>query len=420
MVTGAMRIGLWLLIAGLCGTAEAQTVAVRTGGAGSQPVASAPASRPAGPVQYQPGVMIDWWKKQVLLAGEIVLREGELELFACSPNTKEHETIVRVRCRPVHVFQALGLIGLEPGKPPLYDNKTKEVVPATGQRLDINVRWTADGRTQTVPIWQWLWNKQDNRPSDPVEWVFSGSMVTKEGYLLADMDGTVITVVDFESALISVPAHHTSSNADLWLQAYTEKIPPAGTPVTVIIEAGKAQLTFRLDDMGQLYVNDQPSTLREAIQTVRQASQRPVGEDAEPAAGGRPPQAVIEYVSEASRVQAEQLALALRQVGLSDVLIRQVLADGDALASVGLPAGSATQQGPALVSLQEQGLAVLQTISDLGRQLPSAVDVLTKSLQAKYTRLNDRATAAGRAAAGAARAFEVMQGSSGQPGQPER
>ncbi len=294
----------------------------------SQPRATT--SRPAGPVEYQRGVSIDWAKKQVLVAGEIVLRKGDLELFACSPNTKEHESIVRVLCRPLHVFQALGLIGLDAGHPPFYDTNTEKVVAATGQPLAINVRWTADGKIRQVPIWRWLWNKQTERPAGPIEWVFAGSAVTEDGRLLADLDGTVVTVVDFAGAIMAVPASHTSSNADLWLAAYTDEIPAAGTPVTLIIQAARPHVRVLLDHAGRLYMNDRPATLRETIEAARAlADQQPESAASQPAAtlAGAESRAaaIIEYEPSVSDTAVQQLVTAFSHAGLSDVTARPLV-----------------------------------------------------------------------------------------------
>ncbi|MCH8851940.1 MAG: hypothetical protein IID41_04735, partial [Planctomycetes bacterium] len=71
-----------------------------------------------GAKPFMPGVRINWQEREVEVAGVVVLREGMLELFACSADTREHESIMRISARPAHVYQALGLLGLEPGSPP--------------------------------------------------------------------------------------------------------------------------------------------------------------------------------------------------------------------------------------------------------------------------------------------------------------
>ena len=94
----------------------------------------------AEPAQFGPGVRIDWQKRVVELDAEVVLRQGSLELLACSPQTREHESILRVHAKPLHVYQAMGLIGLTPGSPMKFDEKSKQWRRPTGDSLRLSVR----------------------------------------------------------------------------------------------------------------------------------------------------------------------------------------------------------------------------------------------------------------------------------------
>ena len=221
------------------------------GGAAS---AGPPTSAPAGGrrVEFAPGVTIDWERMQVELAARVVLREGLLELFGCSPHTREHESIVAVRARPLHIFQALGLIGLQPGRPVTYDQARQCWLPAAGDRLVINVQFTDHGRERTVNVWDWMANAQSGAPLPPRGWVFCGSRTFAKGVFGADVDGTVICVVDFEAALIGLSESHSADNAVLWVAARTENIPPRGTPCTLLIRAAKGDLLdVQCDDSGR-------------------------------------------------------------------------------------------------------------------------------------------------------------------------
>src|SRR5262249_47527761 len=85
-----------------------------------------PATQPAGKVvRFADGVTIDWGRRQVEIDSQVVLREGVLELLACSRGTKEHESILQVRAQPLNVYQALGMLGLPDGQPPRFDEATK-------------------------------------------------------------------------------------------------------------------------------------------------------------------------------------------------------------------------------------------------------------------------------------------------------
>ncbi len=186
---------------------------------------------------FMPGVRINWPNREVEVAGVVVLREGMLELFACSPDTREHESIVRISARPTHVYQALGLLGLEPGSPPRWDPEMERGFAATGPRLRLRVRYQRDGRLYTDEIHRWMWNIMTDEPAPPAQWVFSGSLRDDRGRLAVAFEGTVVCVVDFQAALISLPQSYSDSNEDLWLRPHAERIPPLGTPCVLLIQA---------------------------------------------------------------------------------------------------------------------------------------------------------------------------------------
>ncbi len=186
---------------------------------------------------FMPGVRINWPNREVEVAGVVVLREGMLELFACSPETREHESIVRLSARPTHVYQALGLLGLEPGSPPRWNPETERGFAATGPRLRLRVRYLRDGHLHTDGIHRWMWNIRTDEPAPPTQWVFSGSLRDDPGRLAADFEGTVVCVVDFQAALISLPQSYSDRNEDLWLRPHAERIPPLGSPCVLLIQA---------------------------------------------------------------------------------------------------------------------------------------------------------------------------------------
>ncbi len=186
---------------------------------------------------FMPGVKINWRDREVEVAGVVVLREGMLELFACSADTREHESIVRISARPMHVYQALGLLGLEPGSPPRWDPETERGFPATGPRLRLRVRYQRDDRLHTDGIHRWMWNIMTDEPAPPTQWVFSGSLRDHQGRLAVDLEGTVVCVVDFQAALISLPQSYSDSNEDLWLRPHAERIPPLGSACVLLIQA---------------------------------------------------------------------------------------------------------------------------------------------------------------------------------------
>src|ERR1700746_2648368 len=60
--------------------------------------AAAPKKDPTGMTRLHPtmAVWLDVPNKRVVMVGEVCLREGQLEMFACVRRTKEHESILTV------------------------------------------------------------------------------------------------------------------------------------------------------------------------------------------------------------------------------------------------------------------------------------------------------------------------------------
>ncbi len=232
------------------------------------PARAAPPAQTADPEpgaaaarQFMPGVRINWQARAVEVDGTVVLRDGMLELFACLPQTREHESVIRLAGRARDIYQALGLLGVEPGHPPRWDPVAEQVIPAAGPRLLLEVRYPQGGELRTREIHEWLWNGRDDRPAPPVQWVYSGSILADDGSLAADAEGTVVCVVDFDAALIAMPQSYSADNAALWLRPWAERIPPEGTAVVLIIRPlPDDQRTVRLGRYGRIWYENQPMT----------------------------------------------------------------------------------------------------------------------------------------------------------------
>ena len=238
-------------------------------GVASRPASTpAPASRPAGPVKFQPGIRIDWNAREVLVDGQVILREGPIELFACSPRTREHESIVLVSARPLHIFQAMGLIGLTPGHPPRVDIEREIFEGARGEPVEVLVRYALDGKSREEPIEHWM-QRADGSPLEPQDWVFAGGLTNEEGHYVTDHEGTVVAVVDFATSLVALPQRHSDRNDELWLAPATKNIPPLKTPVTLVLRPGP--LRIALDAQGRIRVGGRTLLLADLARLLRQS-----------------------------------------------------------------------------------------------------------------------------------------------------
>ncbi len=219
---------------------------------------------------FAPGVRIDWQQRLVEVDATVVLREGPLELLACSPHTREHESILSVRARPMHVFQAMGLIGLQPGLPAHHDKKQDRYVAPVGESLELRVCYGEGSARRCVFVERWLVDIEHRRPPGKINWVFAGSRTFEGGRFGADVDGTVVCVVDFDTALIAVGALHSADNELLWLTVNTEAIPPVGTPCTLLIRsAGSRTIVVDLGVDGVLRCEGKPILDADFVRTAQ-------------------------------------------------------------------------------------------------------------------------------------------------------
>jgi len=243
---------------------------------GSGGTVSGTLRRVAKRVPFAAGVVIDWRVPLVELDARVVLREGPLELLACSPGTREHESILQVPAKPFHIFQAMGLIGLKPGQPVHYDAKKKSWLAASGDALSLRIEYDTSVGRCAVPCQWWFVDLKGQQFTgkmpvlQPINWVFAGSHTYEGKRFGADMEGTIACVVDFDSALIAVGARHSADNDQLWLGARPSAIPPIGTACKLLISAAtKTNVEVNINPMGKLRYADKTIEIDDAVKLVQ-------------------------------------------------------------------------------------------------------------------------------------------------------
>jgi len=171
-----------------------------------------------------------------------------LEVLVCTPDTKEHESLVVTQAKPSHVHAALLLIGLEPGAPGDWDWQGAAVraIPPRGPRVDVRVSVERDGRREESRLTDWAWHSTEN--ASLTDWrvddgpVFAGSQMLRKGaqnIYRADGEGCLIGLTAFggETIAWSRMFHHDSGlESPVWV-ARKDRVPPFGTPVVVRITA---------------------------------------------------------------------------------------------------------------------------------------------------------------------------------------
>ncbi|MDR1485367.1 MAG: YdjY domain-containing protein [Planctomycetaceae bacterium] len=189
-----------------------------------------------------------WLEREVgavVITGRVVLREGMLELFACKTNSKEHESIVSIRVTPELIHAALLAVGAENGKP--VQVKPKFVAPS-GDEIEIRVKWRAqDGQIKESSAQDWVWDNansnENNKKPMKTHWVFTGSLRYKDeegnDHYVANETGELFGLSNFVGSILDVPMQSSADNDKLLFSCFTEKIPPIGTMVTIILTPRK-------------------------------------------------------------------------------------------------------------------------------------------------------------------------------------
>jgi hypothetical protein len=228
-----------------------------------------PATRPAGTPQAVAfkGISIDLKKRQVVVDTQVCLRAGALELLLCRRESKEHESILHTDVKGAHIHAALLALGLKPGRAARWTGTDENAafLPPRGPELKITLQWRDEsGKMHETDASAWL-KPTGQGASAPQRWVFVGSKVLADGRYWADVDGDVISVANFASAVIDVPFESTKSDAALEFEANTEAIPPLETPVQVVItplpgaeKSPYATAMLEIDAFGRLRIDGRP------------------------------------------------------------------------------------------------------------------------------------------------------------------
>jgi hypothetical protein len=167
------------------------------------------------------------------------------------------------------------MLGLSPGKPAAYipgdDLIEPRLIPPRGAGVAITCTYKdKQGKPHAVSASDWVSTGKGKKAKPPEYWVFIGSQVLPDGTYLADVEGEIISVSNFASAVIDVPFKSSKSDEARLFAVDKGAVPPVGTKVTVRIKprpgarkAKHARALLEIDRLGQLRLNGQPMTYRE-------------------------------------------------------------------------------------------------------------------------------------------------------------
>ncbi len=150
---------------------------------------------------------------------------------------REYESILDADVDARKVYEALVRAKAVSGEPVRFE----PYQAPRGQMMRILLRYEQDGKQHTVPAQSWLRTKSGGEAK--LDWVFAGSRwladddnPNKLHTFLAQSEGVLMSLGNMESALLDVNVRSSNLQADIDLDYNSERIPPIGTPVTIILE----------------------------------------------------------------------------------------------------------------------------------------------------------------------------------------
>ena len=183
-----------------------------------------------------PFIRVDVANKQVRIECENIACPAPLEFFVVVAGGPEHEAALRSRVKPSNVHLALLMIGIEPGSPIKYSEAAQKWSPPHGPPVSLSLEFEKNGKTVNVPAYKIIRDIRTKKAMPATTWIFAGSRPLPDGTYGADAAGYLVNIVNFDLAMIDVPALVSNSNETLLWEADNDLLPPPNAAVTLIIE----------------------------------------------------------------------------------------------------------------------------------------------------------------------------------------
>lgn len=181
---------------------------------------------------YQLGtVVLNTNTKEITIPGEINISTDDtiIEFFACGTLGKSHESILILDTEPIHLFIALGLLDLEPGRNLAVQGDPHE---PKGSQVQIWVEWNRGNDVSTHTARELVWNAITGQPMQKTHWIFTGGRLINN-QLTSQLYHNLIAVYRDPDSLINNPL--PGGTDDSTYRVNTDVIPPKGTKVKVKI-----------------------------------------------------------------------------------------------------------------------------------------------------------------------------------------
>lgn len=198
------------------------------GAAAAPPPESPPASEPPARWVDLGSVRVDTANRCIVLPGRVNQVEGAIELLACGPGGKTHESIFVLDVAARDLQAALLLLDAAPRAFTWKIDPT----PPGGSPVEVAVARRDAGDTTTSTGWtpagDMVLHRGRSTPMNEARWVYTGSMV-EDGQLAADREQSLIATYWDPFAILNL-ANECGAD-DTMLAAHREALPPLGTPI---------------------------------------------------------------------------------------------------------------------------------------------------------------------------------------------
>ncbi|HMP90874.1 MAG TPA: YdjY domain-containing protein [Kiritimatiellia bacterium] len=182
----------------------------------------------AASIQVLGSVRIDPDKKWMIISGFVNQVEGAIELLACGPGGKTHESMFVLLARPADIQAGLLLLGLKHG-PPM---EGLGMGPPIGDPVEVFVFWEHDGAEKVRPAEYFIFDYVTGRQVRHGAWIFNGSKV-ENGYFLANAEDSIIATYWDPWAIINLQSEAGSDDKRLMVDR--QRVPPLHAPITMLI-----------------------------------------------------------------------------------------------------------------------------------------------------------------------------------------
>lgn len=208
-----------------------------------------------------PGITFNVEQQYIDVDAAVCLDAGALELIACAKDTKEHEAVVVVDPKPVHIHTALLLIGATPGNPAMRkqvgegEEQRWMHLPPRGGAVKVSLVLTDDKGKETVrPISDFIQRiaedpvfpdkvdeEKEPEPFPTSTFLFTGSHLIEQAVdqprlYLADDSGNVISISTFGDEVLGLPEVIGHDNGGLVWEINPTHLPAVGTKIKIRLQ----------------------------------------------------------------------------------------------------------------------------------------------------------------------------------------